>query len=128
MHMWDCIDCSGFSVADQRRQFITLHFQITHLFSTAEVNSSHIIIQIECTFSWKSNKMGIFKEDFFILCQYSTLPLIETLLAKMGKRTSTEKKKLTPCYDERMYEDSECKNRYMPISSFSSFSSNSIIK
>ena len=54
MHMWDCINGSGFIVADRRRQFITFQFQITHLFSITEVNSSHIIVQTECTFSWKS--------------------------------------------------------------------------
>ena len=46
MHMWDCINYSGFGVADQRRQFVTFQFQITHLFSTTEANSSHIIVQI----------------------------------------------------------------------------------
>ena len=46
MHMWDCINWSGVGVADQRRQFVTFRFQITHLFSTTEVNSSHIIVQI----------------------------------------------------------------------------------
>ena len=44
--MWDCINCSGFGVADQRWQFVTIRFQITQLFSTTEVNSSHIIVQI----------------------------------------------------------------------------------
>ena len=43
---------------------ISFQFQITQQFSTTEVNSSHIIVQIECTFSWKSNKMGIFQDDF----------------------------------------------------------------
>ena len=62
--MWDCINCSGFGVADRRQQFITFQSQITQLFSTTEVNSSHDILQTECTFSWKSNKMGIFKEKF----------------------------------------------------------------
>ena len=71
--MWDCIDCSGFGVADQRRQFNSFQFQITQLFSTTEVNFSHVIVQINYTFNWISNKMGIFR--FFILYQYCTLPL-----------------------------------------------------
>ena len=63
--MWDCINCSGFGVADQRRQFVTFRFQITHLFSTTEVNSSHIIVQIYFQLEIKQN--GIFKEDFSFL-------------------------------------------------------------
>ena len=44
------------------------HFDFkSYIFSTTEVNSSHVIVQIlyTCTFSWKSNEMGIFKEEFF---------------------------------------------------------------
>ena len=67
MHMWDCIDCSGFGVADQRRQFITLHFQITHLFSTAELNSSHIIVQIECTSVGNQTKWESSRKIFHFL-------------------------------------------------------------
>ena len=63
--MWDRINSSSFVVIDQQQQFITFHFQITQLFITTEVNSSCIIIvQIEYTVSWISNKMGIFHEDF----------------------------------------------------------------
>ena len=71
--MWDCINGSSFGVADRRRQFITFQSQITQLFSTPEVNSSHVILQTECTFSWgkKGNLQGV----FFLLYQYSTLPL-----------------------------------------------------
>ena len=72
MHMWDCINGSGFGVADRWRQFITFQSQITQLFSTTEVNSPHVILQTECTFSWRSYKMGIFKEYFFLLYQYPT--------------------------------------------------------
>ena len=64
MHMWDCINRSGFGVAVQRRQLITFQFQITQQFSTTEVNSSHIMVQIEHTFSWKLNKIRILNEDF----------------------------------------------------------------
>ena len=82
MHMWGYINGSSFGVTDQRQQFITFQFQITHLFSTTEVNSSHIIVQIECTFSWKSNKMGIFKEDFLSLpvlhITFNHIPVITT--------------------------------------------------
>ena len=41
-------NCSGFGVADQRQQFVTFRFQITHLhvFFTTKVDSSHIIVQI----------------------------------------------------------------------------------
>ena len=39
------------SLPDQRPKFITFQFQITQLLNTTEVISSHIIVQIECTFS-----------------------------------------------------------------------------
>ena len=70
-------------------------FQITHLFSTTVVNSSHIIVQTECTFSWKSNKMGIFKEDFSFL-----LPVLHiTFKILLSKKLNT---KLYHCLKKKM--------------------------
>ena len=70
MHIWDYIQiilCVVFGVNDQQQQFVTFQFQIAQLFSATEVDSSHIIVQIECTFSWKLSKMGLCKEDFSFL-------------------------------------------------------------
>ena len=77
MHIWDYIQiihCIGFGVNDQQQQFVTFQFQIAQLFSATEVDSSHIIVQIECTFSWKLSKMGLCKEDFISKPTQTQLP------------------------------------------------------
>ena len=76
-YMWNCINGSSFGVGDQRRQFVTFRFQITHLFSTTEVNSSHIysanrILSVVNQTKWESSR----KILSLPVVQYSTLPLI----------------------------------------------------
>ena len=70
--MWDCINGSGFGVADWRRQFITFQFQITQQFSTTEENSSKIIVQIEYTLELEIKQNGNLQGICFILYKYTT--------------------------------------------------------
>ena len=72
--MWDCVNGGGFGFADRRRKFIRFQSQITQLFSTTEMNSSHVILQREY-FQLEIKQNGNLQGIFFLLYQYSILPL-----------------------------------------------------